>query len=283
MVVQNLPSVPGVSHRRVRAGALTVHVAEAGDGDPLVLLHGWPQHWYCWRHLIGPLAESRRVICPDLRGLGWSDAPDRGYDKRTLAQDLLALLDALQLDRVDLVGHDWGGYTSYLAALEAPERIARVALLGIITPDTIRVRGRSLLNLPLLSYQAALALPGLGPRTLTSSSALLKLVFTNWTAGTPDREATASYAERLREPARARASAQMYRTFLTRELPAALRGSHRPRELEMPVLRLMGERDFLRRLADDAPGTVLVPGAGHFIPEESPQAVLSALRGFLGP
>ena len=71
-----LPYVPGVRHRQVRAGDLEMHVAEAGEGDPIVLLHGWPQHWYLWRDVIPLLAPHGRVICPDLRGFGWTDAPD---------------------------------------------------------------------------------------------------------------------------------------------------------------------------------------------------------------
>src|SRR5919106_1697015 len=81
-----MPEVPGVEHRFVEANGLRMHVAEAGDGDPVVMLHGWPQHWYEWRHLIPPLAAQYRVICPDLRGLGWTDAPPRGYEKENLAK-----------------------------------------------------------------------------------------------------------------------------------------------------------------------------------------------------
>jgi pimeloyl-ACP methyl ester carboxylesterase len=70
------------------------------------MLHGWPQHWYLWRDVIPRFADRRRVICPDLRGLGWSDAPARRrYDKETFAADTLAILDALEVERVDLIGH----------------------------------------------------------------------------------------------------------------------------------------------------------------------------------
>src|SRR4051794_33022829 len=76
------PEVEGVEHRYVDAGGLRMHVAEAGpQGEPIMLLHGWPQHWYLWRDVIPPLAEEYRVIAPDLRGFGWSDAPPDGYDK----------------------------------------------------------------------------------------------------------------------------------------------------------------------------------------------------------
>ena len=101
------PHVPGVRHRLVTVRGVRLHVAEAGTGDPVVLLHGFPQHWYAWRHVIPLLAGQYRLICPDWRGFGWSEASPRGYDTASRAADVLALMDALGLRRVRLVGHDW--------------------------------------------------------------------------------------------------------------------------------------------------------------------------------
>ena len=118
-----MPEVAGVSHRFVSAGGLRMHVAEAGEGPPLVMLHGWPQHWWMWRELIGPLSATHRVICPDLRGFGWSAAPAGGYDPEVFARDVIGLLDALEIDEpIDLVGHDWGGWTGHILCLRRPER-----------------------------------------------------------------------------------------------------------------------------------------------------------------
>jgi pimeloyl-ACP methyl ester carboxylesterase len=279
--MEALPEVPGVTHRRVRAGDIEMHVAEAGDGaggaggPPILLVHGWPQHWYAWRKLIPELAREYRVIAPDLRGLGWSDAPPDGYDKQTLADDLLNLLDALGLDRVQYVGHDWGGYAGYLLALRAPERIERLALLGIVTPGGTKPDLRRLPWVPvLMSYQFILATPVVGPLALTATSQLLRTIFKVW----PRKalEDVETYIERLREPARAHASSLYYRTFLTKELLLGSGG-----EPEMPVLRLMGEDDFIRKLAGDEPGTRLIPDAGHFVAEEAPEAVLAELQAFL--
>lgn len=104
-----------------------------------MLLHGWPQHRWAWRKVILALAEERRVICPDLRGFGWSEAPAGRYEIQELAGDILALLDELGLDEVDLIGHDWGGYAGFLLCLKAPQRTA---------------------------YQFVLATPGLGSAVL---------------------------------------------------------------------------------------------------------------------
>src|SRR4051794_34939093 len=99
---------------------MRMHVAEAGDGPPLLMLHGWPQNWWCYRLLIADLARRFRVLVPDLRGLGWSEAPAAGYEKATLAADILELLDSEQIEQVDMVGHDWGGFVAFLLALEEP-------------------------------------------------------------------------------------------------------------------------------------------------------------------
>ena len=97
-----VPDVPGVKHRYLEVERIRFHVAEAGDGEPLVMLHGWPQNWYMWRLLVAPLGERYRLIMPDLRGFGWSDAPQSGYSKERLASDVLALLDQLGVDRFRL-------------------------------------------------------------------------------------------------------------------------------------------------------------------------------------
>lgn len=98
-----------LEHRYADLGDVRLHYVTAGSGDPVVLLHGWPQTWFCWRNVIPLLAERFRVVAPDLRGLGDSSRPSSGYDKRTVAEDIHRLTrDELGLDQFFLVGHDWG-------------------------------------------------------------------------------------------------------------------------------------------------------------------------------
>src|SRR3712207_1529867 len=97
-----MPIVDRGEHHFATIDGLRVHWAEAGEGQPLVLLHGWPQHWYAGRAVIPRLSEDYRVICPDFRGLGWSEGPRRGYSLRRLAADVVALLAHLGLERVRL-------------------------------------------------------------------------------------------------------------------------------------------------------------------------------------
>jgi pimeloyl-ACP methyl ester carboxylesterase len=285
--LSDLPPVPGVQHRNVDVGVVRLHVAQAGDGPPLVLLHGWPQHWWSWRHLIPRLARDHRVLAPDLRGWGWSDAPPGDYAKSIYAEDILRLLDVEGLDQVKVIGHDWGGFVAFLLALEHPERIERLVALDIPPPWMGAPRLRHL-GLPLfLSYQVVVGSPGLGARTMTSSTRFVRTIIRAGSGPNiawSDQELDA-YAEVLQEPARAAASSACYRTFLTREMPAMLRGRYRAGDLEVPTLLLMGARSALQRVIGPEPSRNLrvqpIPGAGHFLPEEAPSEVLEAALPFL--
>ncbi|ABG91903.1 probable epoxide hydrolase [Rhodococcus jostii RHA1] len=97
----------------------------------MVLLHGFPQHWWEWRGVLPGLAAHYRVICPDLRGAGWTDAPPTGYTSEQLLADVVALLDALELDQVCLIAHDWGALLGYELCLRAPHRVRKYVSLGV--------------------------------------------------------------------------------------------------------------------------------------------------------
>src|SRR5687768_9788769 len=109
-MAHSMPQVSGVDHRWVRVGDMSFHVAEAGEGDPILLLHGWPQHWYSWRLVIPKLAQTHRVVAMDLRGFGWSDIAWEAFEKENLADDVAGVLEALEIDRVRMIGHDWGAW-----------------------------------------------------------------------------------------------------------------------------------------------------------------------------
>ena len=282
VLLEDLPPVAGVRHRHVDVGGTSIHVAEAGDGPPLLLVHGWPQHWWAWREVIPPLAERYRVLAPDLRGWGWSDAPAGDYAKQTFADDLLAFLDAEGLDRVTMVAHDWGGYAAFLLALAHPERLERLLALDIPPPWGSRFHAGQLLLPVFGSYQFALSTPGLGPWLLESGWLVPRIMRLG---SGPQKQWSetelAAFTEPLKDPARARATIACYRTFLARELPRQMRSPNRTDELEVPTTLLMGGAGMLQRIADPQPGRNLrvevVPGAGHFIAEEAPSAVLAAL------
>lgn len=287
-----LPVVEGMAHRAVEVGEITMHVAEAGTGAPVLLLHGWPQHWYAWRKVAPALAEDRRVICPDLRGFGWSDAPPGDYAKATLAGDIVGLLDALELDRVDLIAHDWGAWVGFMLCLLHPERFAHYLALNMYTPWPDRPSPRGLAVLGRLWYQLVIAAPVLGERVVRHGAFVRRLI----TAGARHDAWTdadlRAFTSVLAQPARARASVQLYRTFLTRELRVFLAGQFAGTRLTVPTILLHGTGDLAidhrslgrwRAHADEMQ-VELREDSGHFIAEEIPEAVVEcALRLFGAP
>lgn len=268
----------------MQAGDLRVHVAETGDPEapPVVLLHGWPQHFWCWRRVAPLLAAEHRVLMFDLRGHGWTAAPAGPYDKEQFATDLLAVMDELRLDRVGLVGHDWGGWAGFLACLRAPERFTGFLALNISHPWPQR-SPTDLVHAWRFWYAAVIASPVLGPAVLTRASALVRRGIRDEAVdpGVFSDEDLDLYAQRLALPDHARASQQVYRTFLTRELPAVMSGRYAGQRLTVPGRLLYGTGDsvvqpsMLAGLQDHADDFVVehVDGSGHFIAEELPDVV----------
>jgi pimeloyl-ACP methyl ester carboxylesterase len=281
----DLPQLDGVTHRTVVARGLRFHVAEAGAGEPIVLLHGWPQHWWAWRHVVALLAPHARLVMIDLRGFGWSDAPPGGYDKQTMADDVLAVLDALELERVRLVGHDWGAWIGFLACGSVPERFEAFLALGSSRPVG-NPPLRQLLQIWRFAYQVVLAAPVLGRHLIANEHLMERVIL----AGAVRREAWTpddlrAFTAVLAEPARARASVLLYRTFLVREAGRTPGGP-----LSTPTRMMVGASDpairpFLlegaERDADDLVVEV-VPDCGHFVPEERPQLVAERARALFG-
>jgi pimeloyl-ACP methyl ester carboxylesterase len=260
-----------------------MHLAEAGRGDPIVLLHGWPQHWYVWRAVIPQLAPHARVLCPDLRGFGWTDAPSSGYDRETMAGDVVALLDALGVERVRVVGHDWGGWIGFLLCLYHPARVERFVALNILPPWPSR-NPRNLLELWRGAYQVPLAIPQLGRRAVELGGARLAMRVASDSFSEEELDA---FADRLTGE-RARASELLYRTFLLREAIPVARGRYSELPLRVPTLLVVGERDLaiptrvVREHAAraDVMELELVPDAGHFIVDEKPELVADRILRF---
>jgi pimeloyl-ACP methyl ester carboxylesterase len=253
-----------------------------------MLVHGWPQHWWAWRSLMPLLAGDFRVMALDLRGFGWSEATPRGYRKDELAEDVVGVLDELGVDRVNLVGHDWGGIVGILACLNHPDRIERFVAIntGHVWP-TVSLRGLPK-QLGGFAYQGLLASPLIG-RRMGASPRVLKTVHTSISTQTDAvLDGLDSYTARFADPARAKAATQVYRTFQLYELPAWLRGRYADQRLTTPTLWLHGVKDPVIRPklfqdivehADDVRIEYL-EDCGHFPPEERPDEVASELREF---
>jgi pimeloyl-ACP methyl ester carboxylesterase len=278
------PDIAGAEHRFAEietadAGRLRVHYAEAGSGPPLMLLHGWPQHFWCWRRVVPLLAADFRLICPDLRGFGWTDAPGRGYDNETFAADTVALLDALDIERAGVVGHDWGGFTGFVISLRHPDRVD--GLLALSTPvPWVRLTP----SVAAASWRSwyAWGIAGVGEQALRRRPGFAGLILRH---GVPDHviaeQEAAVYADRLREPARARASQLLYRSYLRLGGEIAGRRPYASMRLTVPARLLLGRGDQAVRPAlvsgwqqhADDMAVELLEGCGHFLPEERPELV----------
>lgn len=298
----SIPTLAGVTHRFIDLPGLRVHVAEAGAGEPLVLLHGFPEHWWGWRRVLPALAAHYRVIAPDLRGAGWTDAPSEGYTEQQLVADAVALLDALDLQRVHLVGLDIGALLGYRLCLLHPERIGRFVAIGAPHPYPAALSAKVLLRvLPKvwrLWPRFAATLPVLGPRLIGGGRQRLARHLLLWEAPDPDvwsPEDMELYLGRLREPVRARAAVALFRALAIDANNRALAGAHSGVRLATPTLALYGtvlddgDRDaaghpgllrLSKREADDFT-LAHVPGAGYYLAEEQPESVTRHILGFL--
>src|SRR3954447_23908213 len=273
------PELPGVTHRyHDLSTGVRAHVAHAGpqDAPAVVALHGFPQHWYEWRRVIAILKDELRILAMDTRRLGRSGpAPDGDYRKRRIAEDAKALLDDLGIEKAVLLGHDWGGWAGWHAALERPERWLGYVATGIPHPWTTPLAALKLL--PRMIYQPPIAMPVVGPRLIPT---LVPLILRHaWgEKETYDKAAEEVYPAPYRETAEA--ASNYYRQFLSQETLRGPRG-----RLRIPTRLLYGREDpigtsaaeGLERHGDDATVTFL-DGCGHFVPEERPADVAEAVR-----
>ncbi|CAN5510536.1 alpha/beta hydrolase [soil metagenome] len=277
----DLPEIEGVRHHRVEARGVDFHIAEAGEGAPVVCLHGWPQNWFEWRHLLTDPPEGRRIIAPDLPGFGWSGPAPHRMSIDDIASDLLALLGEMGLERVLLVGHDWGGWLGYQLVLREPQRFRGYLALNIPHPwndlSSLLPHGLSMLG-----YQPLIALFG-GPlhRRTSFVPKILRLGCYD-DAGFGEREIEI-FSAPFRGAVGSRAARDIYRTFW-RELPAMVREPE-ARRLEIPCRVLFGTADRALHKSLTAPERVLgddfavtyIPRCGHFSVDEMPKRVRRGL------
>ncbi|SFS17352.1 Pimeloyl-ACP methyl ester carboxylesterase [Microbacterium sp. cf046] len=290
-----MTEITGIRSRTVTANGLRMHVTEAGVGSPLLLLHGFPQSSREWAPVMAALADRSHAIAPDLRGAGQTDAPSTGYDAKTVALDVIALLDALGLERVDLVAHDWSALVGFDLCLDHPDRIRRYVAVAVPPPYlrmTPALMAGMMKAMPHLWFQWAIATPGLGPALLSRGrQRLARWLLRGFERRPMNGTDVAAYVDALREPARARAGSKLYRGLILPGFVNIMRGTYRGRVLHTSTLVLFGaddallDQDAISIRAEDAPHTTIefVPDGAHFLVDDNPAEVARRIADFLEP
>jgi len=280
----------GFETKRIRIGQISVHVASAGKGRPVILLHGYPQSGEIWRRVAPALAKNRQVIIPDLPGMGLSDIKEGGYDLLSVAEDIQSAAAALGLKEVELIGHDWGGAVATVYALRYRQDVKRLAFIESAVGGA-GFENAWVFNAP---NPAMTFIPFLLTETLSEELVAgreeiwLRHLWQTFTHNKPRVPFTEwrPYLEAMQRPGIFRSSGEYYRAVYgaaakVRELIAA-------GKLTVPLLSISGEASlgaaqltFVEAFAGNITRHVVIPGSGHFVPEEQPQALLSELENFL--
>lgn len=276
-----LPDVPGFTHEYIETSGLVTHVACAGEGDPIVMLHGLPQHWWQWRAIGAGLARDYRVICPDLRGFGWTRADAPGMGRMSQMDDLCAVLDALKIDRARVVAHDMGALTAAHLAYTETERVSAMVILAVPPP----FMPISVAMLPAMRHIPPLLFHRRG-------RSLAHLFDPPYVVRPMSADTVATYLSPQVRPDIDAAINEVYRWLVFSEMPRMAGGSYRKTRLTVPTLYAFGDADkpltasFVREQCGDTARyadhveIAGIPDAAHFMTDDNPEAVEAAIRDF---
>ncbi|MEP9351408.1 alpha/beta hydrolase [Xanthobacter sp. KR7-225] len=276
-----LPS--GARSQTRMLNGIRMHYVQVGTGAPVVLLHGWPQTWYSWRPVMERLADRFTFIAPDLRGMGNTEIASDGYDKRTVAEDIRALISEVVGGAAAVVGHDMGGKAAYILAHIYPDAVKKLVLVDCQVPgrESAQALGGN-------AWHFGFHMAADFPEMLTEGreAAYIGAQMRSWARR---KEAildadVAEYARHYAQPGRMTAGFNYYRA-LRQDGPFAetLRG----KPLAMPVMTISGEYGVANLLPDALAGEAqdltsdVVPECGHFVVEEAPDFLCERLERFL--
>ncbi|WP_309129557.1 alpha/beta hydrolase [Microbacterium sp.] len=279
-----LPDAAGFSHVVVDTRGLRSHVAMIGDGEPVLMLHGFPQHWWEWRR-VAPAIASRgyRVICPDLRGSGWTDAADRGIGRTTMAEDLRAVLDALGVERAHVVSHDLGAVVAGQLAYTHPDRV-RTAVMLAVPPGFMTFSPKLL---PAFKHMPPLL-------THRDGRSLDWLFGSDYAAQPMPADVVDGYLRVTVRPGFDAAVRELYRGMIIPEVMRLATGHYKRRRLRPPTLAVFGRLDgpftepTVRRICRgheryaDRFELAFVDGAAHFVVDDAPEEVAELALDWFG-
>ena len=294
---------PSVAHRRVPVNGIELHVAELGEGPPVVLLHGFPELWFSWRHQLPALAEAGyHAVAPDLRGYGESDAPEQieAYDLDSVCGDFVGLLDQLGESQALFVGHDWGAAATWHMAQAHPERVAAVVGMSVPFVPRASTPPMSLLRQGLGEdfYMVWFQEPGVADAALARDVRRTLSTTEVWNERWVSRDDQPPRPAWLTEDEMETYVKTFERTGFTGGLNY-YRNIDRnweqsaylaERRIQQPALFITGSRDPVQRFmppdrmpdwVTDLRGVIEVEGAGHWVQQERPEEVNKALLEFL--
>ena len=285
---------PGFQRKRVRTSGAAIHLVHGGRGDPLLLLHGYPQTHAMWHKVAPELARDYTVVCPDLRGYGDSSKPKglpdhANYAKRAMALDMAQVMSALGHERFHVVGHDRGGRVGHRLARDHGRRVRSLTVLDI--SPTLKMYANTSMQFAkaywhwfFLIQEAPMPermLEGQAPFYILKRLGRGKSGLKHFS-----KQAMAQYVRAFRDPRTLHATCEDYRAAATIDL---VHDQKDRAKLKMPVLALWGKHGVIealfdcladwREVAADVRGRALP--CGHFIPEEKPRELLAELRRFL--
>jgi pimeloyl-ACP methyl ester carboxylesterase len=279
-----------VAHHTAQVNGTRLHYVTAGEGPPVMLLHGWPQTWYEWRHVIDLLADQYQVVAPDLRGFGYSGKPASGYDAATMAADLAALADHLGLRDVTVLGHDWGAVFGYVYAATTPSQVRALGIVEMALPG-VGIMEQAMTPQPqgnFLWHMGFQSVPDLPELLIAGKEKPFLRWFFEHFAYDPSAITAADlevYVDAITQVGALRAGLAVYQDFFTSaDQVAALAKT----PLEIPVRAYGGEACLggatlasVQAVAPAAEGGV-IERCGHWAGEERPDVVASIVRDLAG-
>jgi pimeloyl-ACP methyl ester carboxylesterase len=278
------PAAPpsNFKHQTANVNGVNIHYVIGGQGEPLVLLHGFGQNWFMWNRLLPELSKHFTVIAPDLRGVGESDKPDAGYDKKTMAVDIHELVKKLGLSSINLVGHDIGLMVAYAYAAQFGNEVKKLALMDALIPGVEPIWTKLYTSVWHFGFFAR---PVAGEVVAGKE----KIFFTDfWTTVTP-----------MKDPFTKEEANEFIRAYATRgattgsfhwfgEFPQDVKDNHEfmKKKLKMPLLAMGGEyfsAPFLAshcKLVADNVSETKITGSGHWVVQEQTEQVQKGLMDF---
>lgn len=311
-----------ITQRRVATNGIALNIAEQGEGPLVLLLHGFPESWYSWRHQFAPLAAAGyHAVAPDMRGYGKSDRPAAisAYNQVEVVNDIIGLIPALGYETAVVIGHDWGAPTAWSTALHHPDRVTAVGALSV--PFTPRPEHAPMATMRAVFkdtffYQLYFQTPGVAEAEFEKDlrTALRKFLYLGSgnadLSGLKPKPADADLLSDLPDPAvlppwLTEADLDFYTAEFTR---SGMRGplnyyrNHDltweltkgcPTQIQQPAMFVAGDRDgvilmaadALKKLPERVPNLLineLLPGIGHWTQQEAPAAVNARILDFLG-